>query len=76
MTPYPQDGFAGVPDDPSTPLVNESNHPDTRPVNCDGSGVNNITQTDSFTADISFRAVQSRNNELFVCEELAEPPGG
>lgn len=34
---------------------------------CDGSAVNNITQTDSFTADISFRAVQSRNNGGFVC---------
>lgn len=34
---------------------------------CDGEGENNITQTDSMTADISFRAVQSRNNESFLC---------
>lgn len=61
--PYPQDGG------------NQQNFPSTRPVLCDGSGVNNITQTDSFTADISFRAVQSRNNEDFVCEELAGPTG-
>lgn len=63
--PYPQDGG------------NQQNLPDQRPVICDGSGVNNVTQTDSFTADISFRAVQSRNNEDFVCEELAgpTPPG-
>lgn len=62
--PYPQDGG------------NLQNLPDTRPVICDGSGVNNITQTDSFTADISFRAVQSRNNELFVCDERIGPPVG
>ena len=59
--PYPQDGG------------NQQSGPDNRPVLCDGSGINNITQTDSFTADISFRAIQSRNNEDFVCEELAGP---
>ena len=63
MTPYPQDGG------------NQQSGPDDRPINCDGSGVNNVAQTDSFTADISFRAVQSRNNEDFVCEELAGPGG-
>ena len=41
--------------------------PDERPVLCDGSRVNNVTQTDSLTADISFRAVQSRNNGNFQC---------
>ena len=55
MTPSPQDGG------------NKQNGPDDRPVVCDGVNVNNVTQTDSFTADISFRAVQSRNNESFVC---------
>lgn len=60
--PYAQDGG------------NQQNGPDDRPVDCDGSGVNNVTQTDSFTADISFRAVQSRNNDDFVCEELAPEP--
>ena len=61
MDPYPQDGG------------NQQNGPDDRPVNCDGSGVNNVAQTDSFMADIAFRAVQSRNNEDFVCNELAGP---
>jgi len=55
MTPYEQDGG------------NQQNHPDTRPVICDGSGVNNVAQTDSFTADIAFRAVQSRHNAGFQC---------
>ena len=35
---------------------------------CSGaSSANNVTQTDSFTADISFYAVQSRNNTDFLC---------
>ena len=55
MTPYSQDGG------------NQQNGPDNRPVICDGSQVNNVTQTDSMTADISFRAVQSRNNSTFQC---------
>ena len=61
MEPYPQDGG------------NRQNGPDDRPVVCDGTGVNNLAQTDSFTADIAFRAVQSRHNESFVCDERAEP---
>jgi len=55
MTPYVQDGG------------NLQSGPDDRPVICDGSLLNNITQTDSFTADISFRAVQARNNDGFLC---------
>ncbi len=34
---------------------------------CDGSGVNNITQTDSMTADIVFYAEQARHNDEFLC---------
>lgn len=37
-------------------------------VSCDGENETNITQTDSMTADISFRAVQSRNNPGFTCQ--------
>ena len=37
-----------------------------RGVTCDGSGVNNITQTDSMTADITFRAAVM-NNAGLVC---------
>lgn len=43
-------------------------------ISCDGSSLNNLTQTDSFTASVSFRAEQWRNNPNFVCEELAQPP--
>ena len=36
---------------------------------CSGaSSANNVSQTDSFTADISFYAVQSRNNPDFTCQ--------
>ena len=41
--------------------------PIARPVVCSGANENNITQTDSMTADISFRAVQARNNTSFQC---------
>lgn len=39
---------------------------------CNGANVTNISQSDSMTADITFRAEQSRNNDDFVCvpEEL------
>ena len=35
---------------------------------CDGGPVNNVTQSDSVQGTLSFRAVQSRNNDDFVCE--------
>ena len=34
---------------------------------CDGSGVNNVTQTDSMTADIAFYVEQARHNGSFQC---------
>ncbi len=34
---------------------------------CDGSTMGNIAQTDSMTADITFRVEQARNNEEFLC---------
>ena len=39
---------------------------------CDGSGSNNIAQTDGITVDVSFYAVQARNNGQFSCTTL--PP--
>lgn len=67
LTPVAQDGQGPV----GTPGQNDSNGPDQRGAGftCDGSGLNNITQTDSMTADISFRAIQSRNNTGFVCSQ-------
>ena len=34
---------------------------------CDGSGMGNVTQTDSMVADIAFRVEQARNNPDFKC---------
>jgi len=62
MTPYLQDGG------------NRQSGPDDRPVVCDGSQENNVTQSDSLTADVSFRAVQSRNNLSFLCNPPAPTP--
>jgi len=39
-------------------------------VTCDGSAVNNISQTDSLTGDISFYVEQSRNNTGFSCGKV------
>ena len=39
---------------------------------CDGSGDNNIAQTDGIVVDVSFYAEQARNNAQFLCSGL--PP--
>jgi len=39
-------------------------------ITCDGSLLDNATQSDVLKGDISFYAVQSRNNEGFVCGDL------
>ena len=39
---------------------------------CDGAPVDNVTQTDSMTADIAFHAEQARHNGEFTCEPLPE----
>jgi len=62
MTPYEQDGG------------NQQSGPDDRPVLCDGVNQDNTTQTDSFTADITFNAVQSRNNPDFLCNPPEPTP--
>ena len=56
----PQDDYGYLPD----------NGPDVRNagVSCDCGSVNNITQSDSVQVALSFRAVQSRNNNGFICE--------
>ena len=52
------------------------NGPDERGAGfeCNGLLEDNQTQTDSFTADIGFRAVQSRNNEGFKCSDSSTTP--
>ncbi|MEK7595394.1 MAG: SipW-dependent-type signal peptide-containing protein [Patescibacteria group bacterium] len=37
-------------------------------IDCSGSAENNITQSDSLKADITFTAVQARNNATFKCQ--------
>lgn len=65
---YPE-GPAGDNNDNQTP-----GEPEDGGVTCDGSAEDNQTQTDSFTADISFRAVQSRHNEDFLCNPVEITP--
>lgn len=83
ITPDPVDDERGTPGDltddnsgPNTPTNAADPNavtPEDGGFNCDGSGVNNASQTDRLTADIGFRAEQARHNDTFVCEELAEP---
>ncbi len=40
------------------------------PINCDGSAMGNIAQTDKVMADFVAYAVQQRNNEEFSCEDV------
>ena len=56
------------------PRYDGQDNPTVKPgFTCDGSSVNNITQTDNVTADISFFAIQSRNNGQFTCESNYSP---
>jgi predicted ribosomally synthesized peptide with SipW-like signal peptide len=51
-----------------TPVAQGANSPAVNPgFTCSGASTTNISQTDSLTADMSFTAVQSRNNDNFVC---------
>ncbi len=36
-------------------------------VNCNGTALNNLTQTDGATLDVAFRAIQARHNTTFTC---------
>lgn len=49
----------------STPLTRG-----TTGFTCNGAGDNNIAQTDGITVDVSFYAVQARNNGQFLCSSL------
>ncbi len=57
--PLPQDGLGTT--SPRTPANS------TGGITCNGSQLNNSTQTDSLTADVTFTATQSRNNPGFLC---------
>jgi len=62
LTPVAQDGYG----------YGQSNGPDVRycGISCDGSSTNNLTQSDRVQVALSFRAVQSRNNDDFLCQSL------
>ncbi|MEA1929661.1 MAG: TasA family protein [Patescibacteria group bacterium] len=52
------------------PVAEGDNDPLVDPgFTCNGANENNITQTDSMTADIGFRAVQARHNADFSCRD-------
>lgn len=42
-------------------------------ITCDGTQLDNATQTDKLLADIKFTAIQARNNPNFVCTPEATP---
>jgi predicted ribosomally synthesized peptide with SipW-like signal peptide len=46
-----------------------------QPLVCNGSSVGNAAQTDSYSADVSFRVEQSRNNANFRCVPQQQIPG-
>lgn len=56
------------------PVPQGENSPTDDPgIDCDGSEVGNISQTDKLTGNIVFEAVQSRNNEDFLCNPTPSP---
>ncbi len=62
--------FSPVDQDGQGFIANQgANGPDVRNsgILCDGSTLDNATQTDILTADISFSAIQARNNSGFLC---------
>jgi predicted ribosomally synthesized peptide with SipW-like signal peptide len=59
-----QDGLGKLPGSTNGPLVRGTG------VTCNGSGSNNIAQTDGVVVDVSFQAVQARNNGQFTCSSL------
>jgi len=63
-SPLTQDGFGTS--SPRSPANS------TGGISCDGSGLDNSTQSDSLTADVRFTAVQSRNNAGFLCKPRIE----
>ncbi|MBI4058014.1 VWA domain-containing protein [Candidatus Microgenomates bacterium] len=64
--PLTQDNLG--PTSPTTPANS------TGGILCDGTELDNSTQTDSVMADISFSAVQHRNNPGFLCGGGTPPP--
>jgi predicted ribosomally synthesized peptide with SipW-like signal peptide len=71
-TPLPSNGYVSGPAGDNN-LDTFAGTPEDGGFTCDGSSETNISQTDSLTADITLRAVQSRNNTNFVCTPPTSP---
>jgi predicted ribosomally synthesized peptide with SipW-like signal peptide len=63
--PLPQDDYDSPADDNND--NDTSGEPEDGGIHCNGAMLGNETQTDSLTADVTFSAVQSRNNATFRC---------
>lgn len=61
LDPETQDGQGHLEGSPNGPLVRGTG------VVCDGSTLNNLTQSDGVTLDVAFRAIQARHNDEFTC---------
>jgi hypothetical protein len=68
LVPEIQDGFGY--------LGEGANGPDVRTpgFTCDGSGLDNASQSDTLTGDFTFYAVQSRNNPNYSCDGTIPTP--
>ena len=53
--------------------MGDMNIADNGTITCNGATVNNASQSDSLKADMSFSAVQQRNNPTFRCEDTYRP---
>lgn len=69
--PLPQSAYTGP--NANNDGIGLAGTPADGGISCNGDGENNITQTDSLTADISFSAIQSRDNANFICGQTPSP---
>lgn len=53
--------------------INGPGRPEDGGYSCSGANLNNSTQTDSLTANVSFTAVQSRHNSNYLCTPERPP---
>lgn len=67
LAPIAQDGIGHTASSTNGPQVRGTG------VICDGTLLNNITQTDGTTLDVAFTTVQARHNEKFVCNGSNRP---
>lgn len=57
------------------PVEEGDNSPTKDPgIKCEGESVSNISQSDSLTGDVTFTAIQARNNANFECDDCIKGP--